>query len=505
MVLRANTRRPFAHCSVASTQTHFFVSCFNTTRCSDPLRHQNPLHSSSSVLVSTLFVSFRHQRYARPTHAEITVALNSLKCSITDVGDQKEFKKKYLALVRQHHPDRGGSEEVMKNLTTAFDLLTSLSDSERREYLQRQKYGATSGPSGPTSKPYKSAAYQRQTTQTQTAYEFQDMYRRHYEETGSASSTSANYNTYKGQTATNDPFKFWRGGMYTAGTGSYDRTFHQMGRQAPSAIFFRAMFVYGVLVMLFIGYQRMRDDYHNEHGWATANVNARNDRLQQIYDARSDFLDRLKNREVIARMERERENERRVFDYASRRQQELNRMEFQSFPPLPTDGSMGTVFKVPADPVGILYFEPPMGNTFEAQMRKEHLHSTDRGPVSTSGGSGKRPPMYQAPNNPQNPMLAQHQQQQQQQQQNQYNPGVINRPAALRSSQPTPYPAPGTIQPPSQQQQNATSVVNGPLSPEVAAAVSQGATNGSPSNLQQSQFHMPMTGPNPPQFASHHK
>ncbi len=338
--------------------------------------------SSASFAASVPRLLFTRRRYgvgnARPTHIEITAALATLNISIVDVSDTKEFKKKYLALVRQHHPDRGGNEEKMKDLTTAYDLLSSLSETERKEYLGRTKYGYGAGAGGGGQQPTNRATRQQRAPGQQryghSTYDFQDMYRRQYEDGfqyGSGGRTTQT--TYRGQqhrADEQDPFAKWRNsGPFASPGANWSRAFYQAQRTPPSVIFVRLIVAYGFFVVLFVAFQRMRDDLSNQDGWSIAQQNSRADRMQQIYDSRSEFLERLKNRDMVKRMEVERDKERRVFDYAARRQGELSRMEFSSFPPLPGDGSMGSVFKVPADPVGILYFEPAMAGTFEAHMR----------------------------------------------------------------------------------------------------------------------------------------
>lgn len=317
---------------------------------------------------------------ARPTHSEVTAALAQLNVSISEISDQKEFKKKYLALVRQHHPDRGGNEETMKNLTTAFNLLTCLTDGERKEYFQRTQH-ATSSATSRATRQARPAPNQQRTGHS--SYDFQDMYRRQYEDGfqyGSSGRTT--HQTYRGQQQDNNDQwnKFWRGGPYSGTTGSFNRSYHQMQRMPPSVVFFRLIIAYGIFVIIFVMAQRMRDDMNNEQGWNVAQQHGRADRMQQIFDSRSEFLERLKNRDMLKNMEMEREKERRVFDYAARRQSELSRMEFSSFPPLPSDGRLGSVFKVPADPVGILYFEPRMTGTFEAHMRNDAAAGDDNKP-----------------------------------------------------------------------------------------------------------------------------
>lgn len=389
-----------------------FSSSLSSSSSSSSSHFNKPVLSLSSV--PKLFTARRFA--ARATYSEITAALNTLGVTINDIKDTKGFKKKYLDLVRTNHPDRGGSEEKMKDITTAFELLSNLTDFDKKEYSTKNKY------SGGSSNPARNAAYQQRASQQQSAYDFQDMYRKQYESGNmnpGGGRTSSNYGTYQGQTQTNDPYGHWRGGAQTGSgetTGNFSRTMYQARRLPTSILFFRALVAYSVVVMFVVIVQRAQDDYTNQSGWAAANKQARQDRLEQIFESRQEFIDKLRDRDVRQRMEKEKQKEKRMYDYAAQRQAELNRMEFGSFPPLPTDGRLGSVFKIPADPVGILYYEPPMKNSFESAMMRP---IGDGQPVLRSPGmvvSGNMVNGGVSQKQQLDPMFGQPQQQQQQQQ-----------------------------------------------------------------------------------------
>ena len=78
-----------------------------------------------------------------------------------DTKDTKAFKKKYLDLVRKNHPDRGGSEDKMKDITTAFELLSNLSEFDKKEFNTKSRY------SGGSSNPARNQAYQQRAYQQQ--------------------------------------------------------------------------------------------------------------------------------------------------------------------------------------------------------------------------------------------------------------------------------------------------------------------------------------------------
>lgn len=54
-------------------------------------------------------------------------------CSPTDI------KKAYYKLVKQHHPDHGGSLKKIKEINEAYEILSDLS--KKKEYDQQQSSG----------------------------------------------------------------------------------------------------------------------------------------------------------------------------------------------------------------------------------------------------------------------------------------------------------------------------------------------------------------------------
>ena len=79
---------------------------------------------------------------------DVTSALATLGISASDASDKKALKKRYLELVKKHHPDTGGDAEKMKNISTAYELLRNLSPSQlrsdRREKSTTRQYPAYS-------------------------------------------------------------------------------------------------------------------------------------------------------------------------------------------------------------------------------------------------------------------------------------------------------------------------------------------------------------------------
>jgi curved DNA-binding protein CbpA len=57
---------------------------------------------------------------------------------ITPDSDERSVKKKYYELSKQHHPDKGGSQEIFSEIVEAYDVLTS---ELRKEYDLKSKFG----------------------------------------------------------------------------------------------------------------------------------------------------------------------------------------------------------------------------------------------------------------------------------------------------------------------------------------------------------------------------
>ena len=53
-------------------------------------------------------------------------------------SDERSVKKKYYELSKQHHPDKGGSQEIFSEIVEAYDVLTS---ELRKEYDLKSKFG----------------------------------------------------------------------------------------------------------------------------------------------------------------------------------------------------------------------------------------------------------------------------------------------------------------------------------------------------------------------------
>lgn len=66
-------------------------------------------------------ISFK--QYFIEKDMSIDHALNLFGLSVNDLGDQDLIKKTFRKLVFKNHPDRGGNEEIMKQLNLAYEVL----------------------------------------------------------------------------------------------------------------------------------------------------------------------------------------------------------------------------------------------------------------------------------------------------------------------------------------------------------------------------------------------
>jgi curved DNA-binding protein len=65
---------------------------------------------------------------------------------VKNTASEDEIKKAFKKLARQHHPDAGGDEAKMKEVSEAYEVLSD--DAKRQEYDTMLKYGAFAGGAG---------------------------------------------------------------------------------------------------------------------------------------------------------------------------------------------------------------------------------------------------------------------------------------------------------------------------------------------------------------------
>jgi curved DNA-binding protein CbpA len=277
-------------------------------------------------------------------------------------ADAKALKKTYLTLVKKHHPDRGGSVEMMKNLTTAYDLLTSMTEGERRDYADRLSGGAAGRP--------RTTFTRANAPPRPGGYDFNDAYTR-----------NAANQTFRGgmggRPLRPDPFAARAG----EGMHPFVAAMGRVRRWPSSKIIFRGLMMYLVIGSMAFYVLRSYRDYLQQDGWSAAKHYERHTRMQQMQEQRSEIMERVRNRDLHTRFENERERERRIWEAQQAQKQraavQLRDMELASWPPLPADGSLGSVYKIPTDPPGVAYFEPPLGVIVQAQTPSASILSAE--------------------------------------------------------------------------------------------------------------------------------
>jgi curved DNA-binding protein CbpA len=286
------------------------------------------------------------------SYSEIQQALSTLKVDIST--RDAPLKKAYLDLVRQNHPDKGGSEAKMKEITTSYNLLKGLSNADRKSY---QSSKSNYGP----------GAHQQadmQGRQRQTSYnnphDAHDAYRKKYEQQTRGyykyDPQTGNYkNAYADRMASNP----WQAGP-----------FPQAGRDLRhlpfASLLFRALVVYTTVSLVFLVMYRGYKDYTHDDGWVASQAAWRNERIDQLNAIRHEARQRVKDREEGA-LERRRQDsvtarEQRALDYAKRREQEMMSADHGAFPRLNPEGLEGLIMRDYNDPAGIAYYVPPLPN-----------------------------------------------------------------------------------------------------------------------------------------------
>jgi hypothetical protein len=290
------------------------------------------------------------KRFHRPaSYSEIREALNTLKVDI-NVKDAP-LKKAYLDLVRANHPDMGGSEAKMKEITTSYNLLKGLSESDRKGFKTSNNYGPGMGGSSHTER--------SRTPQYNNPHDAHDAYRRKYEQAPPRGfyrydAQSGNYeNAYRGRS---NPFEH----------GPFPNAMKDIRGTPFPILFFRALLAYTAFSFLFLVMYRSYKDYTHDDGWAASQAAWRNERIETLQQIRSEARDRARERER-EHLERRRTDtsasrEQRAMDYARRREHEMTSADHGAFPRLNPEGLEGLIMRDYNDPVGIAYYVPPLTN-----------------------------------------------------------------------------------------------------------------------------------------------
>jgi curved DNA-binding protein CbpA len=303
--------------------------------------------------------SYLTARRCAATLSEATAAVSVLKLDSVMVSG-KDLKKAYLAQVREHHPDKGGSEAKMKEITTSYELLKSLSATERRSFVS-QAGNARGMPRDPHARPGKP---RRGEQQNANAYDFQNAYRQRYEE---------RHKPYYAHDPAREQYHDPHDNSAPYGSkAQFRREFHQVTNLPYKVMVVRAVAVYAAgCFIFFVGYRRYRDYIHDD-GWALSREHYMADQAQQQDRMRAELRERYgdqERRHQQRNLERRQAKEKFKKTLSAAEERELKAEQVPmsrlaaadraSWPILRDDGSQGAIFRVPSDPVGITYYELP--------------------------------------------------------------------------------------------------------------------------------------------------
>jgi len=312
----------------------------------DPAR---PMHAQC-VIVLTMHGARRFNR--PPSYSEIQQAMATLKVDIS-VRDAA-LKKAYLDLVRQNHPDKGGSEAKMKEITTSYNLLKGLTESDRKSFRSsKTNYG-------PGAHQQADMQGRKRQTSYNNPHDAHDAYRRKYDQ------QTRGYYRYDPQTGNYNNAYADRMASNPWGAGPFPQAGRELRHMPFGAMLLRALVVYTAVSFVVLALYRSYKDYTHDDGWAASQAAWRNERIDQLNELRYEARQRIRDREQGA-MERRRMDtvtarEQRAMDYARRREQEMQSADHGAFPRLNAEGLEGLVMRDYNDPPGIAYYVPPLPN-----------------------------------------------------------------------------------------------------------------------------------------------
>jgi hypothetical protein len=310
-------------------------------------RHVTPGHEFfGGVLFSQ---SICAKRWMRPASvSEIQQALNTLSVSIDT--KEAELKKAYLKLVRQNHPDMGGSEAKMKDITTSYNLLKGLAESEKQHFKASKNYGPGSA--------YTGAGTQRPPSYN-NPHDAHDAYRRKYEQQARG---YYKYDPHMGNYTANTN----RGNTYPFGDSPFSATRREYRGLPFGTLMFRAAIIYTIASLCVIMTYRIYKDYTHDEGWAIAQASWRSERMESLHRMRQEAREKAQARErdytERSRADVMRAREERAMTYAKRREQEMISADHGCFPRLNPEGFEGLIMRDYNDPIGVAYYVPPLPN-----------------------------------------------------------------------------------------------------------------------------------------------
>lgn len=289
------------------------------------------LSSLSCHLTPQRFQSTRAGR--RPTLADVQDALQTL--GVTLQMDTKEWKRRYRALAKEHHPDAGGDPAIMTRITVAYETLTQLSKRERDEFADLLRYSssgagmaaaaatssraggtaagrrtssassyryayATGGPSSSSSSSYYRSpgdASANGNDKTQSASSAEEAYHHQREQKEAFWSFYARRSPMGNRRTTKGP---WSGSSFSSASrdqySSYPNPFggpgafyfgmrpHQRARfMASRTLIMRGLAMYFLLLAVAMFVYRFWRDKRHEYEWRTSERMIRNERLQEVH------------------------------------------------------------------------------------------------------------------------------------------------------------------------------------------------------------------------------
>ena len=317
-----------------------------------------------------------------PISAEdISRALRQLGVTIEQSNDAQRLKKIYLDLVRQNHPDTGGDQEKMKNITSAYELLRSLTEHEKSSF--RHAHFRKTDPYRP--KPSASGFESRRSDSPQSIRYHGERYR----SSGFASEHSDRHPKEHSNTYYHSPYQPFGGLSPIQDLFFSRRPFRRFG---IGDVFWRAFVGYLLITtLLSLIYRSWREANHWK-GWDLNDPVDARERIRRIEAARALYRQNLEDIESKRRRQQWEMGERRSMHRndkhlspQEKRRADFNRIQGEnassvlatstSIPPKnvynssPNSNSKSVPDNVgkPPEPVpyvrGVVYYEPVQATT----------------------------------------------------------------------------------------------------------------------------------------------
>ncbi|EPY21230.1 chaperone protein DNAJ [Strigomonas culicis] len=258
----------------------------------------------------------------RPTLPQVLDALHTMQLppSLEDLKrDKAGLKKKYRELVKQNHPDAGGSEAQMSKITVAYDLLQSITKKEMEEYIMLQKMNR-SGYSAGAAPRYGNGVYRqdpRYAYQNPHAAGASGGYHPNYHQ--QQRPEGAGFNAYYYQQDGSAAYERTRAQANAYWSQfRHDKQFYQHMEQNPawasnpfsifthvqrarnmssSSLIVQGLVFYLIFSFIFLLAYRSVRDYKNEEGWKMSESLARHEQMQEIHRIRAEMQERQRQQQ----------------------------------------------------------------------------------------------------------------------------------------------------------------------------------------------------------------